>query len=73
MTMPVVLQKEELNEQSANQLRLQLRQEPQVLQIVSKMDIRDQTELLSLGREPADRLSRFSDRILEHDDGVEIR
>ena len=64
MTMPVVLQKNELNEQSANDLRLQLRQEPQVLQIVSKMDIRDQTELLSLGREPAERLSRFSDRIL---------
>ena len=59
MTMTVALQKEGLTEQSADQLRLQMRQEPQVLQIVSRMDIRDQTELLSLGREPADRLSKF--------------
>ncbi len=65
MTVPaVVLQKQGLNEQTANELRVQLRQEPQVLQIVNKIDLRNQTELLSLGREPADRLSRFSDRIL---------
>lgn len=64
MTMTVELQKEGLNEQTANQLRLQLRQEPQVLKIVNSMDLKNQTELLSLGREPAERLSRFSDRIL---------
>lgn len=64
MTTSVELQKNELNEQTANQLRLQLRQEPDVLKIVGKMDIRDQAELLSLGKEPAERLSKFSDRIL---------
>ncbi|WP_342511889.1 toxic anion resistance protein [Sporosarcina sp. FSL K6-1522] len=64
MTTTVELQKQGLNEQTANQLRLQLRQEPQVLQIVNNMDIKDQTEMLALGKEPAERLSRFSDRIL---------
>lgn len=64
MTNDVQLQKENLNEQTANQLRVQLREEPQVLQIVNAMDIKKQNELLSLGKEPAEKLSRFSDRIL---------
>ncbi len=64
MTSNLPLQKQDLNEQTANQLRVQLRQEPQVLQIVKGMDLRKQNELLSLGKEPAERLSRFSDRIL---------
>ena len=64
MTTELKLQNQELNEQTANQLRVQLRQEPQVLQIVNAMDLRNQNELLSLGKEPAERLSRFSDRIL---------
>lgn len=58
------LQTQDLNEQTANQLRVQLREEPQVLQIVKSMDIKQQNELLALGKEPAERLSRFSDRIL---------
>lgn len=58
------LQKQELNEQTADQLRVELRQDPQVLQIVNSMDINKQNELISLGKEPAERLSRFSDRIL---------
>ncbi|EIT84763.1 putative tellurite resistance protein [Fictibacillus macauensis ZFHKF-1] len=65
MTTELQLQKQDLNEGSANQLREQLRNEPQVLQLVQAMDLRDQNELLSLGKEPAERLSRFSDRILD--------
>jgi uncharacterized protein YaaN involved in tellurite resistance len=64
MTTNLQLEKQELNEQTANQLRVQLRQEPQVLKIANSMDLRNQNELLSLGKEPAERLSRFSDRIL---------
>lgn len=64
MTTELQLSKQELTEQTANQLRMQLRQDPQVLQIVKGMDLRDQNELLSLGKDPAERLSRFSDRIL---------
>lgn len=64
MTTNLALQKQELTEQTANQLRVQLRQEPQVLQIVNSMDIKNQPQLLALGKEPAERLSRFSDRIL---------
>jgi uncharacterized protein YaaN involved in tellurite resistance len=56
--------KQELNEQTANQLRVQLRQDPQVHQIVNAMDLRNQNELLALGKEAAEQLSRFSDRIL---------
>lgn len=55
----------DLTEQSANELRMQLRNEPKVLQIVDSMDLRNQNQLLTLGREPAERLSSFSDRILK--------
>ncbi|MFS0780479.1 toxic anion resistance protein [Bacillus sp. 1P06AnD] len=58
------LQTQELNQATAQELRLQLRQDPQVIQIVNNIDIRDQNELLSLGKEPAMKLSKFSDRIL---------
>lgn len=59
-----IKQNTDLTEQSANEVRMQLRKEAQVLQIVENMDLRNQNELLSLGRAPAERLSQFSDRIL---------
>lgn len=62
--MEMTLQKQELNQQTANELRLQLRQDPDVLKIVNSIDLKDQNELLTLGKEPAEKLSRFSDRIL---------
>ncbi|RID86995.1 toxic anion resistance protein [Peribacillus asahii] len=64
MTADLELQKQELNPNTAQQLRAQLRQEPQVLQLVQSLDIKDQHQLLTLGKEPADSLSRFADRIL---------
>ncbi|WP_042345164.1 toxic anion resistance protein [Bacillus massiliigorillae] len=64
MTTSLSLEKQELNQQTANQLRVQLREDPQVLQIVQAIDLRDQNELLTIGKEPAEKLSRFSDRIL---------
>ncbi|MGM9925395.1 MAG: toxic anion resistance protein [Bacillus sp. (in: firmicutes)] len=62
--MSTSLQKQELNQQTANEIRVQLKQDPQVLQIAKAIDLRDQNHLLSLGKEPAERLSQFSDRIL---------
>ncbi len=64
MSTPVLLEKQELNSQTANELRVQLRQDARVLQIVQAIDLRDETQLLTIGKEPAENLSRFSDRIL---------
>lgn len=64
MTTNMQLQTQELTEQSAAQLRLEMRKEPQVLQIVNQLDIKNQNQLLTLGKEPAERLSVFADRIL---------
>ncbi|WP_110113446.1 toxic anion resistance protein [Bacillus sp. CGMCC 1.16541] len=59
------LQKEEgLTEQHANDVRLQLRQDPSVQQLSQQVDYRNQMELLEFGKEPAIQISQFSDRIL---------
>lgn len=58
------LQTKELNPTTANELRLELRKDPAVVQLVNTLDIRNQNQLLSLGKEPAEKLSKFSDRIL---------
>ncbi|MGE7919444.1 toxic anion resistance protein [Viridibacillus sp. NPDC093762] len=65
MTDLVAIEKDGLNEQTANEMKLQLRQEPEVQKIVKMIDIKNQIDLLSLGKEPAIKLSRFSDRILD--------
>ena len=54
----------ELNEQKANELRQQLRQDPEVVQLAKKIDVKNQMEILEFGTEPAQEISKFADRIL---------
>ncbi|OKL35666.1 toxic anion resistance protein [Domibacillus mangrovi] len=55
---------EVLTENKAEDMRLQLRNEPEVLDLASSIDVRNQTGLLEFGKEPAVEISQFSDRIL---------
>ncbi|OAH61150.1 toxic anion resistance protein [Domibacillus aminovorans] len=55
---------EVLTENKAEDMRLQLRNEPEVLDLARSIDIRNQTGLLEFGKEPAVEISQFSDRIL---------
>ncbi len=65
MNNPVVLDpKTELNEQTAQDIRLQLRQDADVQRIYNAVDIKDQLELIELGKEPSMEISRFADQIL---------
>ncbi|GEK35126.1 toxic anion resistance protein [Kurthia sibirica] len=65
MTDLIKVPSEGLNENSAQMMKLELQKDPEVLNIVQRMDVRDQMELITLGKEPAMQLSRFSDRILD--------
>ena len=56
-------QKEQLLEES-NELKTQLKRDPQVLQLVAKIDPKNQVELVEFGREPANEISAFTGRIL---------
>lgn len=53
-----------ITENKAEAMRLQLRNEPEVLDLARSIDIRNQTGLLEFGKEPAVEISQFSDRIL---------
>lgn len=55
---------EEVTEEKANDIRLKLRQEPEVQRISQQIDPKDQMALLEFGKEPAVQISQFSDRIL---------
>lgn len=55
---------EVLTENKAEDMRLQLRNEPEVLDLARSIDVRNQTGLLEFGKEPAVEISQFSDRIL---------
>lgn len=62
---PLVLDKnEEISQQKADDIRLQLRQEPEVKRLAQQIDVKNQMELLEYGKEPAVEISKFSDRIL---------
>ncbi|MFQ6402612.1 toxic anion resistance protein [Bacillus velezensis] len=62
---PLILDKnEEISEQKADDIRLQLRQDPEVQRISQQIDVKNQMELLEYGKEPAVEISKFSDRIL---------
>lgn len=60
----IPLQKEGLNEQTANETRLALRNDPEVAAIIKAVDWRDSNDILALGKEPSQELSRFTDQIL---------
>ncbi|WP_233523029.1 toxic anion resistance protein [Peribacillus saganii] len=48
----------------AEEIKLKLRNEPEVIRLAEKIDIKNQMSLLEFGKEPAVEISRFSDRIL---------
>lgn len=56
---------EVLTENKAEVMRNELRQDPEVLNLVRTIDARNQIELLEFGKEPAVEISTFADRILE--------
>jgi uncharacterized protein YaaN involved in tellurite resistance len=56
-------QKEEVLS-NPNQVKLKLRQSQEVINLVSNIDVRDQISLLEFGKEPANQISGFADRIL---------
>lgn len=56
-------QKEKLMEESNDQ-KAQLKRNPQVLQLVAKLDHKNQVELLEFGREPANEISAFTGKVL---------
>jgi uncharacterized protein YaaN involved in tellurite resistance len=58
------LNNEEITETKADDIRLQLRQEPEVQKLSQQIDVKNQMELLEFGKEPAVLISQFSDRIL---------
>lgn len=60
---PLVLDKnEEISEQKADDIRVQLRQDPEVQRISQQIDVKNQMELLEYGKEPAVEISKFSDK-----------
>lgn len=67
-TMPTDLVKtnpeDKLTEASASEIKLALRQDPDVQHLVRAIDERDQIQILEFGKEPAEQISRFSDQIL---------
>lgn len=49
---------------NANEVRLKLREEPEVKQLAESLDIKDQISLLEFGKEPANEVSNFAGRVL---------
>ena len=60
--MTIDQQEEVLN--NPNQLKLQLRQTPEVQQLASAINIKDQISLLEVGKKPAEQISSFANRVL---------
>lgn len=54
----------EVNENSVQQLRVQLRQDPQVRAMASQIDVRDSLALLNYGEKSATEISASTDKIL---------
>ena len=55
---------EVLTENKAEMMRQELRQDPEVQNLVQSIDTRNQNGLLEFGKEPAVEISTFADRIL---------
>ncbi|MTH55196.1 toxic anion resistance protein [Bacillus mangrovi] len=56
--------KEELLEKGTNEIKAQLRREPEVQRLSQNIDHKNQLALLEYGKEPANEISAFSGRIL---------
>ncbi|XJZ25882.1 toxic anion resistance protein [Bacillota bacterium Lsc_1132] len=57
---------DQLTETKAADIKLALRKEPEVQNLARSIDERDQIQILSFGKEPAEQISRFSDQILNN-------
>lgn len=57
---------EQLTETKAADIKLALRKEPEVQNLARSIDEKDQIQILSFGKEPAEQISRFSDQILNN-------
>jgi uncharacterized protein YaaN involved in tellurite resistance len=57
---------DKLSETKVSQLKLALRNEPEVQNLARSIDERDQIQILEFGKEPAVQISRFSDKILSN-------
>lgn len=60
-------QKQLVSEQELSQIRQrqeQLKQQPQVQQLAQKIDVKNQIAVLEFGKETAQGISKFSDRML---------
>lgn len=58
------LEKKEEALQNPNDLKLQLRNDPEVVHLAQEIDTKDQLALLEFGKEPANQISAFSGRVL---------
>ena len=63
-TMPNQIEEQELAMQNENELKVQLKKSPEVLQLASKINPKNQIELLEFGREPANEISAFTGKVL---------
>lgn len=57
---------EKLSESKVSEIKLALRQNPEVQQLARSIDEKDQIQILEFGKEPAVQISRFSDQILQN-------
>ncbi|MET3696024.1 uncharacterized protein YaaN involved in tellurite resistance [Bacillus oleivorans] len=57
---------DKITESKVPEIKLKLRNEPDVQQLASRIDERDQIQILEFGKEPAEQISRFSDQILSN-------
>jgi len=57
---------EVLNEDKVSEIKLALRNEPEVQQLAKSIDEKDQIQILEFGKEPAVQISKFSDQILHN-------
>ncbi|MGE7796613.1 toxic anion resistance protein [Lysinibacillus fusiformis] len=56
---------EQLTHETADAVKQQLREHVEVQQIAHQIDIKNQLELMALGKEPATKLAKFADQILD--------
>lgn len=55
---------DKISETKVSEIKLALRNEPEVQQLARSIDEKDQIQVLEFGKEPAVQISRFSDQIL---------
>lgn len=55
-----------LTEEKVSEIKLALRNEPEVQKLAQAIDEKDQIQILEFGKEPATQISKFSDKILNN-------